>query len=738
MFFYLGKEVHVMDEEEKKNHSWEYGYNPDIDTIIISKDGTLGSVFEVWGIRIGLPGMPADWKFKNFRLTAKSQRWKRDSLPEGINDKNWHLPKYSEFVDSQYHKREHGEWIFLNGKKVWLCGTYWFFLQEYKEGARYSQLRIIQNELMMFWEACKADYRCFGMIYVKNRRFGASALGDNELLYSGTMYEDKTLGLISKKGKDAKKLFSRLVRAFKRFSPHFKVETDGVSTPKTELVFSEQNRRRSIGEEMSEDEGLNTVITWHNTELNAMDGDEIFRSLIDECGKWVKECPFDEYWGIVKTSHTIGEDIIGKSMIVSTVNSQDKGGREFKVVWNQSNPDERNANGQTESGLYGIFIDAAYGLQGYYDEFGFSIVDDPDVPFINDSGKLKSIGADTYLKNRRKSIKDQSKLNEEIRQFPRNVREAFRDESKDCVFNLTKIMEQVDYNTEELNDDDNGNDMITRGNFVWKNGIQDTEVIWKPDPDNGRFWIANNAHPKQGVGNKKEKKFRNRNLSFAPCNEGVGCFGIDPFNRSRTADNRGSDGGIHLYIKMNVLGLPNEAFVLEYITRPPKIEIFYEDVIMVMVYYSMPILPEMSSDRFSNFLIERGYRNFVMNNPFKRYEDLTPEEIRVGGVNAQGARVREAQFQAINTWIEDYVGIARDSQNRCVGEVGFMPFNRTLLQWKDTDPDDRGDFDAYISSSLALCGCKSMLNIVEEKEEKVVRIPFRRYDNSGTISRTIG
>jgi hypothetical protein len=58
---------------------------------------------------------------------------------------------------------------------------------------------------MIFWEACKADNRCYGMQYVKNRRFGATLLGIFEFLESGTITPDKLLGMISKKGKDAKK-----------------------------------------------------------------------------------------------------------------------------------------------------------------------------------------------------------------------------------------------------------------------------------------------------------------------------------------------------------------------------------------------------------------------------------------------------------------------------------------------------------------------------------------------------
>lgn len=742
MFFYLGEEVHTVDsvtrKRKNKQRSWEYGYNEDIDTVIISRDGTLGPVFHVNGINIGLPNPRLRRHFTNYGRIVENQIWERDQKPEGLNATNWHLPKYKSFIDSQFHKREHGDWILLGGKPVWLCGSYWFFLQEYKEGSNYPSLRIIQNELMMFWEACKADQRCYGMNYVKNRRFGASALGNNELIYSGISNENKILGMLSKKGSDARKIFNRLVRAYKRLSPYFQVETDGTSTPKKELVFQEQNRRRRVGEMIDDDAGLNTVITWHNTELNAMDGEQIFRSMLDEAGKFPKEVPFDEYWAVVKTSHTIGMDIVGKAFVVSTVNSKSKGGQEFQNIWNQSDPLKRNANGQTESGLYRIFIDSALGLQGFYDRFGFSIVENPEKPIVNDRGRKIKIGADQYLKNKLASITDPVLLNEEIRQFPRKVADAFRDEAKDCAFNLTKIMEQIEYNEEELEDGKFGNRLVSRGNFSWKDGVKDSKVVWNPDPENGRFWIVDDCHPKEGNGNILVKKNRNGINSYTPLHIGFGAFGVDPFNRSITADGRGSNGAIHLFVKDNMLGYPSNSFILEYIARPKKIEIFYEDVIMAMVYFSFPILPEMSSDRFSQMLVDRGYRNFVLNNPLKRRNNLTPEEKRVGGVNAQNSQVREAQFQVVNSYIEDYIGVARDNSNRSRGEMGFMPFNRTLEQWKDVDPDDRTEFDAYISSSLALLGSQSRVKQLDNEEDKAtIEIPFRRYDNKGIISKAL-
>lgn len=739
MIFYLGEKVDVIDDSTRllknKTKSWKYGYNEAIDTVIISKDGTLGEVYRISGINIGLPEPPKDKKeIINSELLPVNQKWKREELPSGINESNWFESRYEKYVNKQFKYRDEGCFIYLNGKLVYITGTYWFFIQWYREESDYPLLRIIQNELMIFWEACKADERSYGMMYGKNRRFGASALGNTEELEAGTIHENKILGTISKKGNDAKKLFNRLVRAFKRLPPFFKPETDGNSTPKTELVLTEQNRKRKAGETVTEGQGLDTIISWHNTEINAMDGEKIFRSLIDECGKWPKEVPFSEYWYIVKTSHRIGSNIVGKAFVCSTVNAMKKGGAEFKKVWNDSDATERNQNGQTKSGLYRLFIDAVYCLEGFFDEYGFSITEDPIVPIKNDLGKFTKIGADTFLKNELEALKDDpDKYNEFLRQFPRSERDMLRDESSDCSFNLMKLLEQIEHNEYELDDSDSGNKLVERGNFVWKDGIPYAEAVWKPDPVNGRFWIRKDCHPPIELRNRKVQKFKNGIQAFAPVNEDLGCLGVDPFNRSKTSDGRGSQGGIHLFTKMNTLGFPNNAFILEYIDRPPKIEMFYEDVIMAMVYFSVPILPEMSSDKFSQYLVDKGFRHFVLNNPFKKWKELTPEEKRVGGVNAQNASFREAQFQVVNTYVEDHIGVARESEYRPLGDMGIMPFTRTLIQWKDTDPDNRTDFDAYISSSLAMLGCQSRFRVKVE-EKKPIRIPFNQYDNSGNIS----
>lgn len=743
MIFYLGEiEENKIPENirvsNNKIKSWKYGYNKEYDVVIISKDGTLGDIFYMNGIYVGFPEAPKNRKdIINWDKTPKNQRWKRIAPDKGLNSKTQYDAKYEAYIEKEIRRRIEGVWIYLNGKEVYLPGTSYFFYQWNRLDEGYPDFRVIQNELLIYWEACKSDPRCYGINYVKNRRFGWTSICNGEMIDSGTTNEDKQLGLISKTGKDAKSNFSRLVRTFKKLPAFFMPVWDGTTTPKTELIFAEPTRKKRQDDEDKEmEEGLDTTISWHNTVMNAMDGDKIFRSSLDESAKFPKDVPFDEYWSIVKTSHRQGKRIVGKSMVGSTVNAMSKGGREFKNVYDQSDPTKRNQNDQTQSGLYRLLIPAQFCLEGFFDIYGFSIADDPKEPTLTDLGEYTSIGANTHLDNDLEGLKDNPKeYNEYLRQNPRSEREAFRDEATDCDFNLVKILAQAEHNEFDNHHDKYGSDEIERGNFTWKDGIQDTTVIWRPNPE-GRFWIAKDCHPPIEYRNQKEMKMKNGVMAWAPMAEHIGCFGVDPYNRSKGADGRGSKGASHLQTQYNTSTLPNNAYILEYIDRPPTVELFFEDMLMSMVYYSMPMLAELSNEAFLKMIKNRGYRHYSLNNPFKLFKDLSPTEKELGGAPPQDAKIADQQFFAIETYIEDYVGIATDESKRPIGTIGFMPFNRTLDQWKDVDLANRTKFDAYISSSLAALG--NQRRILKKPEQVKRRVnPFTKYSNEGTISKAV-
>ena len=79
---------------------------------------------------------------------------------------------------------------------------------------------------------------------------------------------------------------------------------------------------------------------------------------------------------------------------------------------------------------------------------------------------------------------------------------------------LENILENLDHNKFELEDNDFGNNEVERGNFYWKDGILDLESMWRPDLENGRFWIVKRYHPKNDYRNKKFKSTRLRGFHF--------------------------------------------------------------------------------------------------------------------------------------------------------------------------------------------------------------------------------
>ena len=79
----------------------------------------------------------------------------------------------------------------------------------------------------------------------------------------------------------------------------------------------------------------------------------------DESGKWLKPNNILNNWRVTKTCLRLGSRVIGKCMMGSTSNALNKGGSEFKKLFNDSNPHNRSKNGQTKSGLYNLFIPMA-------------------------------------------------------------------------------------------------------------------------------------------------------------------------------------------------------------------------------------------------------------------------------------------------------------------------------------------------------------------------------------------
>lgn len=711
---------------KNRKKEWGYGYDINYDIVIISKDGTLGDVVEIQNLKIGLPLRPKKVYARSKKI--KEQYWEPKEQPNELKKiktifqwneyPNSFKESWIEYIDEEFERRENGFWFKNNGVDTYVTGSHYMYLQWTKIDVGYPEFRESNRVFYIFWEACKADVRSYGMCYLKNRRSGFSFMSSGESVHQATITSDARFGILSKSGADAKKMFTdKVVPISTNYPFFFKPIQDGMDRPKTELAYrvpASKLTRKSIEQSNSEQlTGLDTTIDWKNTGDNSYDGEKLRLLVHDESGKWEKPDNILNNWRVTKTCLRLGRRIIGKCMMGSTSNALDKGGDNFKKLFRDSDVTERNSNGQTKSGMYSLFIPMEWNMEGFIDVYGHPVFYKPEKVVEGIDGMSIDIGVIDYWNNEVESLNnDPDALNEFYRQFPRTENHAFRDESKNTLFNLSRLYEQIDYN-----DGLEAQRVVKRGNFSWANGKKDTEVIWTPNPK-GRFYVS--WIPPLELRNNVVDK----NGSKCPGNEHIGAFGCDSYDISGTVGGGGSNGALHGMTKLNFDG-PSDHFFLEYISRPQTAEIFYEDVLMACVFYGMPVLAENNKPRLLYHFKNRGYRAFSLSRPDKHKNDLSKAERELGGIPSSQA-VISIHAEAIESYIERHVGFSSDGS-------GKMYFTRTLLDWANYDISNRTKFDATVSSGFAIMANNKYVT-KPQKSVKEINVTFAKYNNGGLNS----
>ena len=716
-----------------KLKKWQYGYNKEYDVVVISKTGKIGQVLEIQDVFIALPEVEDCYSRSNKK---EEQYWQPIEMSKELqkikNVFDWDLftddfkNKHYDYIDPEFKRREEGFFFMNNGTPTYLPGSYYMYLQWSKIDIGLPDYREANRLFFIFWEACKADERCYGMCYLKNRRSGFSFMSSAETVNQATITSDARFGILSKSGHDAKTMFTDKVVPISIHYPFFfKPIQDGMDRPKTELAYrvpaSKLTRRKLDNKERLEDiVGLDTTINWRNTGDNSYDGEKLRLLVHDESGKWEKPDNILNNWRVTKTCLRVGSNIVGKCMMGSTSNSLEKGGSNFKKLYYDADPKKRNKNGQTASGLYALFIPMEWNYEGFIDRYGWPVFDTPSKPILGIDGKMISVGVIEHWENEAEGLKDNADaLNELYRQFPRTEKHAFRDETKNAIFNLAKIYEQIDYNEDLRN-----TGIVTKGNFQWRNGIRFTEVEFLPNRD-GRFhvsWI-----PPRNLQNKCIIVNGNK----TPGNEHMGAFGCDPYDISGTVDGGGSNGAVHGLTKFSMEDCPANQFFLEYVARPQTSEMFFEDVLMAVHFYGMPILVENNKPRLLYYLKRNGYRQYSMNRPDKIWNKLSATEKEIGGIPNSSEDMIQAHSAAIETYIDKNVGLLETG-------YGSMYFQRTLEDWAKFDLRNRGKFDASISSGLAIMACnRNLYKPTTERQVKKVDLGIKRFNNQGTRSEII-
>ena len=662
------------------------------------------------GITFVLPKKPPENQVANYGLPKKEQRFypPDQNMVEQINHKYQNGEEFTDyeikFIETEWERRTNGYFFMNYGHLEYLSGLNYFYCSAWKipvDATKEEKKRGVTKKRMEFpkftdsdrdrfywWEyGVERNPKCVGGVEVTRRRGGKTHRGNCTNYEMASRTPDVKTGIQSKTGMDGKSVFKKLVDSWKKLPEYYKPVDVGESDPGTALRFKEPAKKDTKSQYKNYSKVLNSEIYWQNAKEMAFDGWDIAFYFGDEVGKTKKkEADVSVRWEVVRETMSDGASFTGKALLTTTVEDMEKdGGANLKIIWDKSDPNQKNEIDQTESGLIRYFNPAYYGFRG----------DEGDKAFIDDYGYSNLRAAKEYLERRRNGVKGAS-LTSLMRKYPFTVEEAFRSDNKHQILPDYKIYEQKDYNA-GLHEQ-----TTITGNFIWHQGIENSQVEWYPTEE-GRWKVYRLPAPEL-----RNKRFHDKRRGWFPGNTELYCSGCDPFDHSLTTDNRKSNGASHILEKFNLSDpFGSNCFVVEYIYRQPDVHYFYEDMLKQSIFYGTALLVENNKPGLINYFKNKGYGNYLMDRPLFTHTKFSKNNQKEKGIPLSGGEVRQSLIEHLESYIFQHVG-ERDFGDdvKIENTFGNMYFERTLNDWLVFDPGAWTDYDATVSSALTIIASK--------------------------------
>jgi hypothetical protein len=274
---------------------------------------------------------------------------------------------------------------------------------------------------------------------------------------------------------------------------------------------------------------------------------------------------------------------------------------------------------------------------------------------------------DQILTERQRFAGKPRELTKLIRKEPLTVEEAFRVDSDQCVYNSLLLNNRLD----ELQWQDN---LYVRGDFAWKDGVRDSEVVFNRNP-NGRFYVTL-LFEKDGESNRVlrrgNKVFPNNKLRFVA--------GTDPYDHDQTEYGMSMAAGGVLHKNDHsspYFASHGKSFVCIYWGRPDLAYIFYEDMLMMCWYFGCPILFESQKPGIKKYFDTRGCADFLIHFP---------------GYKEPGIPSTADNKQTLMEQTENHI------ENH-INKTWFIPL---IKQWLKFDPKNTEKYDLAMMAGWTL------------------------------------
>lgn len=591
----------------------ELGYQ---DSLILFQD-----LADIVPVTISLPEPPNRNKILNLKRPDSEQKFERTELPKHFNI----LPKVDQekFIFQEWDRRINGYWFMNNGKLTWITGTHYLYVNWWKTKWGRPIFCFPEWKYFIHWNHRLYDSTSYGICEMSGRQVTKSSRAGIIMYDLTSRHKNFHAGIQSKNDDDGFDFFStKIVYGWRNLPQFFKPKSESTSNPKADLVFAESaSRAKDAYMQLMTDE-LSSRIDYRAATNWAYDSTTLNLYVGDEEGKADEEIDVMERWEIVRQAMYDKQHnrIRGKSIHTTTVEKMDKkGGKQWRKLWNASSlidsdgKSQLNELGQTPSGLHQHFTPAFE--WGNYDNYGF-----PDI----EKNKLE-------IDMERRQRKGDS-LASIRRKRPMTVREAFTMADGECKFNSTILDIVLDQYTF-------GNKEVTRGNFVWRDGVKDTIVDFIPS-ENGRGYTSY-LFPKPEMSNA----FKYEGGIKVPANTDFFVAGADPFKIDVTKDRRNSRFGFGVFRKRDwnvdnpaipayevtehgiIKNHVTERYCYTYAFRPTTLDQACEDALMACVYYGCEVFPEMNVDYFERYMRRRGYGGYL----FHKQDEVTKKYDKQAG-----------------------------------------------------------------------------------------------------------
>jgi hypothetical protein len=609
------------------------------------------------------------------------QYWERPAPPVDYETKrkkeistqktnpDFYNPELQAYRNQEWDRRLNGFWFYNNGWATYVTGLHYFYLTHWKLDIGYPEFRVTDMHFFYFLEYVVQDPGCLGMVEVTKRRQGKTMRAGCFLYDLPSRSKNKNAGIQSKTESDAKdNVFAKGVIMPFKYLPDFFVpiyDTEKGLTPKSELRFFKTNKRGAIDDIFENKIELESAIGFRGSDKFSYDGLKLHRYVGDEVGKTINVNVYERHQ-VVQFCLQQEENIIGKALYTTTVEEMENGGEHFKELWMASDQSKKNANGRTKSGLYQYFTPAYRTL--FYNKFG-----EPD----------EQRAKDFYMAERDALKDDTRALASYIRKNPFTIEEAFFSEGETCLFDALAINKQIDSITWI-----DKKELYLRGEFMWEGGERDTKVVFK-ETSNGKFLVHKKVNPFDTDFYNQVKEYGTKK---EPDNDKKFAIGADPFDHNITAGTNRSDGAAYVYRKYDAMDELSETFLVEYLNRPEKAEIFYEDMIKICHFFGCKILPEDNKVGLIKYFEYRGYERFLTKMP------------------------NSAKF-GISATVKTHQQIAEEIESYVTDNLHKVIFENLLKDWLAFDINKTTKFDATMACGYTLIA-SSKSKFAQQIEQK--------------------